>query len=343
MTDITHRTPGQLIQELLDSCGWTQRVLAIVLGAEETGVNKLISGKKPLDAETAIALGELFNVPAEQFLELQKLYDLAQARIVTRPDPGRTTRAHLFGRLPISEMIKRGWIEAKDVRDVSGVQRALMKFFGVKSADEIEILPHAAKRTNVVGEATPVQLAWLYRVREIAQDMLVARYSPQAAKGAVGAFDDLLLSAEEARKVPRILAESGVRFLLVESLPGAKIDGTEAWMQQERRRQGATWAATTGVRCRLKTRRQRIIGWVRAPSGEAMSKRTRCRAGHRNPTSEKNRRRERAPLGSAIKWRNGRPYWARKIDGQEIHQFESMRWESVPDLDSRCHRPWRGI
>jgi HTH-type transcriptional regulator/antitoxin HigA len=59
---------------------------------------------------------------------------------------------------------------------------------------------------------------------------LVARYSPQAAKGAVGAFDDLLLSAEEARKVPRILAESGVRFLLVESLPGAKIDGVCFWL-----------------------------------------------------------------------------------------------------------------
>jgi len=34
----------------------------------------------------------------------------------------------------------------------------------------------------------------------------------------------------EARKVPRILAEHGIRFLIVESLPSAKIDGVCFWL-----------------------------------------------------------------------------------------------------------------
>jgi HTH-type transcriptional regulator/antitoxin HigA len=42
----------------------------------------------------------------------------------------------------------------------------------------------------------------------------------------------LLNSAEAARKVPKILAESGVRFVIVESLPSAKIDGVCFWLDE---------------------------------------------------------------------------------------------------------------
>ena len=148
--------------------------------------------------------------PLSDFLELQRSYDLAKARISARPDPRRNTRAQLFSGLPVGEMIKRGWIDASDVRDVPAVEAALAKFFGVPSPDEIEILPHAAKKTMVSTEVTPVQLAWLYRVKEIASEMMVARYSRRAVRAAVPKLSALLAAREEARKVPRILTESGI-------------------------------------------------------------------------------------------------------------------------------------
>jgi len=229
-TNTEHRTPGQLIQELLDERGWTQRVLAIVLDIDETGLNHIISGKRPVSAEMTLALSDLFGIPAERFLELQKTYDLAKARLVTRPDPKMATRAVLFGDLPIAEMIKRGWLDADDVRNVSKVEAALVKFFGVEAADEIEIIPYATKRTNVSGTVTPAQLAWIYRVKEIAREMLVPHYSPAALRNAIKELSELLSAPEEARKVPRILAEGGIRFVIVESLTDAKIDGVCFWL-----------------------------------------------------------------------------------------------------------------
>jgi HTH-type transcriptional regulator / antitoxin HigA len=230
MTDETqYRTPGQLIQDLLTERGWTQRVLAIVLGADESTLNKIINGKRPLDAKMALAFSELFGVPAERFLNLQLSFDLAHARLVARPDPGRRNRAHLFGQLPVMEMIKRGWIDVEDIRKAPKVEAALAKFLNTDSPDQIEILAHAAKKTNVAGEATPVQLAWLYRVKEIASERLVARYSPDKVKTAVQQLRPLLASPEAARKAPRILAESGIRFVIVEALSGSKIDGVCFW------------------------------------------------------------------------------------------------------------------
>lgn len=224
------KTPGQFLKALLDVRGWSNRTLAIVLGIDESGMNRIVADKRVITIELALGLGEVFNVPAEHFLELQQSYDLAKARIAVQPDPRRATRAHLFGNLPIAEMIKRGWLEAEDVRDVAKVESALAKFFGVKSAEEIEILPHAAKKTEVTVETTPAQLAWLYRVKHIASEMIVARYSPNTVRTAVTKLSALLSAPEEARKVPRILAECGIRFVVVESLSSAKIDGVCFWL-----------------------------------------------------------------------------------------------------------------
>lgn len=234
MTDITqYKTPGQLIQALLDERGWSQRVLAVVLSMSETGINKIIAGKQALDAQMALDLYAIFNVPAEKFLELQKSYELAQARIRLVGDPGMATRAELFGKLPVSDMIKRGWLDVDDVRDFPKVEAALAKFFGVESVHEIEIFPHAAKKTNVACEATPTQLAWLYRVKEIAGEMLVARYSPSNVLAAIEKLKELRVSTAALRKVSRILTEAGIRFVIVESLPGSKIDGVCFWLDEK--------------------------------------------------------------------------------------------------------------
>jgi len=229
-----YRTPGQLIQALLDARGWSQRVLAVVLKADETGINKIVSGKRPVDAEMALALSRIFGVKPERFLELQKSYELAQARLLFLDDPAMETRAQVFGALPIADMINRGWLEADDVKDFQKVEAALAKFYGVPSVQEIEVFPHAAKKTNVFTPATHAQIAWLYRVKEIASEMLTARYSRSAVDAVIPKLKELLVSASAIRKVPRILAECGIRYVVVESLPGAKIDGVCFWLSDEK-------------------------------------------------------------------------------------------------------------
>ena len=229
-TDATPETPGQFLERLLSQRGWTQRVLAAVMGMEETGISKMITNKKPISAELAIALENAFSVPAEHFLGVQKDYELANARRTAKPNPAAQQRAQLIGALPIPEMIKRGWLDVPDVRDAAKLETELMKFFNANSLAEIEVLPHAAKKSNVSQDATPPQLAWLYRVKQIASEMLAAQFTEFGIRRAVGLLRELTFSAESVRKVPRILSEAGIRYVIVESLPGAKIDGVCFWL-----------------------------------------------------------------------------------------------------------------
>jgi HTH-type transcriptional regulator/antitoxin HigA len=228
-----YKTPGQLISFLLKQLSWTQRMLAIIIGIDETRLNKIISGKCRIDAKTALILEEIFDVNVDNFLKLQKSYDLAIARIEAQPDPKRKNRAKIYGDLPLSYMIKRGWLNANDIRDVDNIESSLCRFFGVNQIEDIEILPYAAKKTEVSIATTPAQMAWLYRVKMLAEEMIVGQYSPSTIKAAIKKIRPLLTAPDELRRVPRILAEAGVRFVIVEALPSSKIDGVCFWLNKK--------------------------------------------------------------------------------------------------------------
>ena len=215
--------PGTYIREELEARNWTQRDLAFVLGVPEQAVNMIVAGKRGISPEMAKTLGEAFDVPAEFFMNLQREYELSRAR---KPDPSVSRRAKLQEHYPVREMIRRGWLE--DV-DAQMLEIHLARFFEVPSCDDVPHLRHAAKKTHY-DEVPPSQIAWLFRVRQIARSVQVTSYSEKHLREATGELARLLLAPEEIRNVPRILAECGVRFVVVEALPGSKIDGVCLWL-----------------------------------------------------------------------------------------------------------------
>lgn len=226
-----YKTPGQLVEKLLIDKGWTKRTLAVVLEKGESTIHRIVVDKQPIDARTAILLEEVFGVSADTFLSLQREYDLAVARISVNPDPQRAKRAYLYGDLPIPEMVKRGWLRADNAHNIQQVEGALKVFFGVASLDEIEILPHSAKKTMKVNtDTTPAQLAWLYRAKSIAKEVLVRPYSKRALQAALPKLKELMCAPEEARYVSRVLSQCGIRFVVVETLKSANIDGVCFWL-----------------------------------------------------------------------------------------------------------------
>jgi HTH-type transcriptional regulator / antitoxin HigA len=212
--------PGFYIKEEMEERGWSQRDLAFILGCSEQVINPILNGKRSVSPEMAKALGDAFDVPAEFFANLQQAYDLAQAR---NPDPSVAARRLMQMEYPVREMIKRGWIEQSDA---PMLKTQLERFF------DIPQLAHAAKKTNYE-DISPAQLAWLYRVRQIAKSIEVPNYSEKGLRNALADLQMLLYAPEEARHVPRILLECGVRFILVEKLPQADIDGVCFWLDSK--------------------------------------------------------------------------------------------------------------
>jgi len=193
----------------------------------EQALSKIINGKSSITPKTAKELSAAFGISAEYYMNLQRTYDLAQA---DEPDPGIKRRARLQTPYPVREMIKRGWIEDSEP-ELLDLQ--MTRFFEAKSLDAVPHIAHAAKKTNYEA-IEPNQLAWLFRVRQIAASMEVAKYSEPRFLSVIEKMRDLLAEPDEARHVPRLLAESGVRFVIVEGLPGIKTCGVTTWLNKSK-------------------------------------------------------------------------------------------------------------
>ena len=88
----------------------------------------------------------------------------------------------------------------------------------------------AAKRSNSEIELTSIQMAWLYRVKHIADTMQVATYSKKALENALTQLMNYRETPEEIRHIPQLLEKCGVRLVIVEFLPSSKIDGVTLWL-----------------------------------------------------------------------------------------------------------------
>lgn len=220
--------PGMYIQEELDAREWTQRDLAFILGIEEAALNKIIKGKTGVSVEMSKALAEAFDIDADFFSNLQKAYDLANS---AAPDPAISRRASLQTKYPAREMIKRGWI--KNV-EVDQLERQLGRFFRASNDNNVLPVRHVAKKTNAGETPTPIQEAWLYRVMQIAEAMDCKPYSSRALSNAVLQLKDFMLDAKDVAKVPEVLGKCGLRFVIVEGLANAKIDGVCLWLDDKR-------------------------------------------------------------------------------------------------------------
>lgn len=222
--------PGTFIEEELDARRWAQADLAYILGMDVSQLNKLIKGATSITPDSAIALGDAFDMPAEFFMNLQKMYDLQKAK---KADPGVRTRASWVSRFPVREMIKRGWIEDAEP---ALLDLQMMRFFGKNRIEDIpfvsdaSLLAHAAKKSDDYAETTEIQYVWLNRVRKIAEQIECPLYSEKRLRDSLSSIREHMLIKDDLIHIPGILHKCGVRFVIVEHLPGSKIDGVCVWL-----------------------------------------------------------------------------------------------------------------
>lgn len=73
--------PGSLISEELKFRSITQVELAARMGVQKSLLNELIKGKRAVNAELALLLEQILEIPAEYWMRLQAQYELDHARI----------------------------------------------------------------------------------------------------------------------------------------------------------------------------------------------------------------------------------------------------------------------
>jgi HTH-type transcriptional regulator/antitoxin HigA len=224
---MTAQAPGDYIRELMQARGWTQSDLAYALGMPPGSVNPILNNKRAISTNMARALAVALDMDAIKIAGMQAAWDVAGA---DDPDPGIASRARILSKYPLREMTRRGWIDP-DNGDGS-LEEQVCRFFGVSSLEEVPHISHSAKKTSY-DHISPEQLAWLFRVRQIAVEMTPPRYDRNKLLEAVERFEILRGTPDGVRHVPRLLDAAGVRFVVVEGVANSAIDGVCFWLRMD--------------------------------------------------------------------------------------------------------------
>lgn len=212
--------PGEILKDELEARGWTQTDLAEVLGRPPRVVNEIVTGRRGITPETAKGLAEALGTTAQFWMNLESAWQLSKIR----PESGDVARrSRLYAKAPIKEMVRRSWIEPSTSIEV--LEARVLAFLGIASLDETPELRHAARKQTSYRGVTPAQNALLCRARQLAKATIASRFTKEGFEAVITTLKRLLLNPEDVRQVPRVLADAGVRFVIVEPLSGTHIDG----------------------------------------------------------------------------------------------------------------------
>ncbi len=221
--------PGEFVRDELEARGWSQRDFAEITGRPLTLINEVINGKRGVSTETAVVFGEAFDTGPEFWLSLGSIYQLWKTEVSGTDDVRR--KAKLYEKAPVAEMIRRGWLQATESVDV--LEEQILSFFEIqKIEDNPRRLPHAARKGTIYTETTPAQNAWLYRARQLAHTLQARRFTETRFARCLEELRQCFHVEDEIRRVPAILAEGGVRLVVIEHLQGTKIDGACLWLDR---------------------------------------------------------------------------------------------------------------
>lgn len=223
--------PGEFIREELEARGWRQSDLAEITGRSIAEISRIINGKTEITKETAQQFGEAFETGPEYWLNLQHAYSLANLP----PETEISEKSRVFNYAPISQMRKRGWI--KDTNDVAELKSELCRFFRVESLDERPPFAAAARKYDPAADPTSTQAAWLARARQIADSIRVPPFDRSRLPQLEQQIRRMIGTPSSTSKIGEVFAGFGIRFVVVEPLPGGKIDGAAFWLDSEAKSQ----------------------------------------------------------------------------------------------------------
>lgn len=219
-------SPGDYLTDELEARGWSQADFADIIGRPAPVVNQIIKGKRSVTPDLAKELSAALGTSAMFWLKLEAAYRLQNEQDQASPQIRR--RALLRERFAVRLMINRKWIASS--KDPEELTTQVMRFYDITALDEVPTLRHAAKRTGYPGDLNQQQLAWLFRVKRIAEARAMPAYSERDLRAAIAEMHNLLLVPEGVQQVPKMLHECGVRLVIVEHVPASKIDGVCFWL-----------------------------------------------------------------------------------------------------------------
>ena len=227
--------PGSVLKEHLEARGLSNAEFARRCGRSAKLISEIVSGKAPVEPETALQFERVLGMDARIWLGIEADYQLCQRRAADAEDEEAMAWAQQF---PVSELVKRGVV--KGAARASERAPLLLAFFGVASVEAWHTKYGAANvayRHSPAFESDKCALATWLRLAELsAIEQPCADYREPAFRRALAQVRTLTRDSapESLRKAQRLCNDAGVALSQVKPLAKTRLSGAAWWLSPGR-------------------------------------------------------------------------------------------------------------
>jgi len=231
--------PGDVVVDYLEFHGWAQRDLARRTGLTPKTISEICNGKAPITASTALFLEKALQRPAHFWLNLQRQFDEAEARLY---ELAKSVRWSDWARkFPLKEMQKLRFLKAGK----SEVE-TLLNFLGVASPESWNAVWDASnvayRQTRKFTTSVESISAWVRETELVAAGLQTADFNEQLLRSSIEELRHLTRTRADMVMEPiqNICAAAGVAVVWVPELPHCGISGCARWLPDKKALIGLT-------------------------------------------------------------------------------------------------------
>jgi addiction module HigA family antidote len=225
--------PGMLLEQELEHRRLSQADFARRIARTPKLVSEIISGKNPVEPETAIQFERVLGIGADIWLRMEAQFRLHKARFAEKQE--LSAYEQWLKDFPVKELMNRHVIRKAGTTAEKTLD--LLTFFGVASHaafnQRYENVAVHYRRSMAMQASRTCLLTWL-RLGEIkASQESVAAYNKAQFRGVLMEIRKLTNERIEQflPKMKALCAQSGVVFVLIPPLPKTCLSGAAYWSQ----------------------------------------------------------------------------------------------------------------
>ena len=224
--------PGWLLESHLEAREMSQAECARRCGRSPKLISEIISGKAPIEPDTALQLEKVLGLHSSIWLGAEKDYRLHLAR---EAEAQKAADAQDWLKsFPVSALVKRGVLTAR----TSAAERVerLLAFFGVASVlawqERYGTMRVAFRQSPSVASHDGALAAWLRFGEILANDVECSDFDAPGFRAALRSIRGLTRNplAETWYRAKELCGNAGVVLLYVEPLPKVAVSGAARWL-----------------------------------------------------------------------------------------------------------------
>ncbi|HML76156.1 MAG TPA: ImmA/IrrE family metallo-endopeptidase [Anaerohalosphaeraceae bacterium] len=223
--------PGFMIEEELESRGWSKGDLATITGINSAQISQIIHDKRPITLDTAKLLGKAFGQSTQYWFNLYTNYILRQEES-TQAETEAEIKANILTHMPIADMVKKHWIP-KWNGNVARLVKAVKDFWGMEKLDFsfMDKQPDLAFRKSDAYEKYNLYyaLTWYQMAKKCAAKYKMSHYDPKRLQVLAKSMVDFSCQKSGVALFINELNKVGVKFFILPHLEKTYTDGASFW------------------------------------------------------------------------------------------------------------------